>query len=64
MIWLLTNLWILFPLAVIYMTIWFFMGHARKYLQGRIFLMSFFVYGWCLLYASVGEDVFNWIQRL
>lgn len=64
MIWLLTNLWMLLPLAVIYLIIWALMGHARKFLHGRVFAMSFFVYCWCMLYSAIGEDVYNWIQRL
>lgn len=60
-----TLLWtFILPFAMIYFSIWAMWWPRRAIPYGRITGMSVVISCITMLYAAIGEDVFNWIQRL
>jgi uncharacterized membrane protein len=56
--------WMLLPFAFTYLVIWAMWWPRYEIPHGRIAAMTGVIYTWCMLYAAIGSNVFDWIQRL
>ncbi len=59
-----TFVWMFLPFIFTYVFIWAMWWPRHAIPHGRIFAMSIMIFCWCMLYAAIGSDVFDWIQRL